>query len=74
MLDSILRSEALFEASEGEMNYAITRLILAWLGSKIQYGDYNAAIGVLECVQMELYARRIRPYEDEKCALNGDVY
>lgn len=58
----------------GEVNYLVTKILLAWLGRSPRYQDYNAAIGVLECIKLELYARRVRPYEDEKCAENGDVY
>lgn len=30
--------------------------------------------GTLECVKMELYARKTRPYEILKCEENGDVW
>jgi len=30
--------------------------------------------GVLRCVELELYRRLAAPYEDLKCAENGDVY
>lgn len=58
----------------GEVNYLVTKILLAWLGSRPRYNDYNAAIGVLECIKLELYSRRVRPYEDEKRMANGDVY
>ena len=58
--------------SLGELNYLITRLLLKTYPQK--YQDFNALIGVLECVKLELYRRLITPYEQEKCDTNGDVY
>ena len=60
--------------SPGEVNYVITNILLAFLTNKPNYSDYNAMIGVLECVKMELYRRKIVEYEDGKIELNGDVY
>lgn len=59
---------------EGELNYAITRLLVAALGDVPRYRDYNAAIGVLECAKLELYRRAASAYEDSKRAEHGDVY
>ncbi len=59
--------------SEGELNYLITRIITIWI-NPINYARYNSAVGILECVKLELYRRRIADYEDEKMAMNGDVY
>lgn len=63
--------------TEGQLNYVLTRIMVAWVdsaGYSPSYADYNAAIGALECAKLELYARRIRPYEDGKRKKNGDVY
>tara|TARA_B110001454_G_C12559953_1_gene367232 strand:+ start:229 stop:549 length:321 start_codon:yes stop_codon:yes gene_type:complete len=57
----------------GTLNYMITRLVHWWLGDNPNYERYNAAIGVLECAKLELYRRKISPYEDEKIKENGDV-
>ena len=56
----------------GHMNYIITRLILET--NPKNYKEFNAIIGVLESVKMELYRRKIAPYEDIKIKENGDVY
>lgn len=56
----------------GELNYVITRLVLSMKPKS--YSDYNALIGVLECVKLELYRRAVAPYEDKKKEENGDVY
>jgi len=59
----------------GELNYAVTMLVLKFLAQgKPSYARYNAAIGALECCKLELYRRLVSPYENAKRAENGDVY
>lgn len=58
----------------GELNFAITRLIQVYLGDGPNYQRYNDALGAIEGAKLELYARKVRPYEDSKIAENGDVY
>ena len=36
--------------------------------------ELNEAIGALECATLELYRRKVAPYEDGKIAENGEVY
>lgn len=66
--------------SAGELNYALTRLVDAYLAraaadeGRIRYAHLNEAIGVIECAKLELYRRVAAPYEDEKAAESGDVY
>jgi hypothetical protein len=64
--------------NDGEMNYAITRLVLHHTthGGELapRYADYEAAIGLLECVKLELYRRAVAPYETHAATKNGDVY
>ena len=66
--------------SAGELNYAITMLVDAYLArcteeaGRLRYAHLNEAIGVLECAKLELYRRVAAPYEDEKIAESGDVY
>jgi len=59
----------------GELNYLFTY----WIGQYIldkdeSYQIYNDVIGALESCKLELYARKIRLYEDKKIEENGDVY
>jgi hypothetical protein len=61
------------DITPGKLNYVITKLITAFVGIP-SYTRYNAAIGVLECVKLELYRRQVVGYEDLKCHENGDVY
>lgn len=60
----------------GELNYRITKQILGFLGARPleNYDTYNEVVGVLECVKLEMYRRRIARYEDKKKKENGDVY
>lgn len=58
----------------GHLNYLITRLVLGWLPTCSKYDDYNAVIGVLESVKLELYRRAVASYEDDKADENGDVF
>ena len=65
--------------SAGEMNYAITTLLLDWMRyyrepEAPRYDDYNEVIGILECVKQEMYRREIAKYETQKCQENGDVF
>lgn len=63
-------------ATVGELNYAITKLVLGYirLQPKWNYELYNGVIGALEAAKQEFYRRVVVPYEDAKIAENGDVY
>ena len=62
-------------ATEGELNYVITRLVDRFLQRYGRgYTTINQLIGVLECAKLELYRRIAAPYEDVKIQENGDVY
>jgi hypothetical protein len=60
----------------GELNYAITRLVDAYLQARgeIRYVHLNEVVGALECAKLELYRRVAAPYEDRKRDETGDVY
>lgn len=59
----------------GDLNFAITKLIVCWLKKeKLSYASINAAMGVLSCAAKELYRRVASGYEDVKRIENGDVY
>jgi len=61
-------------ANAGQLNYTITTLIVQYLGDSPRYQQYNDVMGVLSCIQHELYRKRIASYENKKCKENGDVY
>ena len=59
----------------GELNYALSQQVNRFLcGGSESYARYNAAIGALECLKLELYRRLIAKYEDAKLQENGDVF
>jgi hypothetical protein len=59
--------------NHGTLNYIITRLCHWWLGKTPNYEQFNSVLGVLEAVRLELYRRKIAPYEDSKVYENGDI-
>ena len=60
--------------SAGELNYAITKLILKYLGEDFNYQKINDIVGALEGAKSEFTRRVVGPYEDKKIKENGDVY
>lgn len=61
--------------SAGELNYALTRLIINYLDDKGKsYQTINDCIGALEGCKIEFYRRVVVPYEDKKIKENGDVF
>lgn len=58
----------------GDLNYVITKILLAQVGPEPAYDEINKIIGVLECAKQEFYRRYAAPYEDDKIKKNGDVY
>jgi len=58
----------------GELNYCINKIIVSYIEEKGEnYQTYNDIMGVLACVQHELYRRKVGPYEDVKIEENGDL-
>lgn len=60
-------------ALAGEINYAFTT-ILNKIYDSPRYKDFNEIMGILECVKLEHYRRRVAEYEDMKAAEHGDVF
>lgn len=58
----------------GELNYQITCLIDGYMAGNLDYAAINEVVGALECAKLEVFRRIAAPYEDQKIALNGDVY
>lgn len=58
----------------GELNYLLTVVCHDyWSENGQNYQAFNDIIGALEGCKLELYRRRVAPYEDEKIKENGDV-
>jgi hypothetical protein len=61
--------------TSGELNYMVTQMCRGYIAMKGEgYQTYNDIMGVLEGAKMEMYRRKIAPYEDKKMSENGDVY
>jgi hypothetical protein len=78
-LDSFIERLSNQIGSPGELNYALTRLVVLYLDRghtfhPTSYGDFATVTGVIENVKQELYRRLIAVYEDAKLAQHGDVY
>lgn len=60
--------------AEGNLNYAITKLLRVWYDPNEQgYRAINDSIGLLECIKLEHYNQIAVPYEEQKKNDNGDV-
>ena len=63
------------DITAGELNYKITKELDAFVCHYgIRYEILNAARGAVEGAASEFVRRVVNPYEDKKCAENGDVY
>jgi len=62
-----------YEIPSGDINYVISSIFWKILDMNKKYKTANDLIGVLECIKMELYRRKISNYEDEKIGENGDI-
>lgn len=59
----------------GQLNYAITEVLLAYLEYKGKsYSTLNDIVGALECAKAEFIRRVVNDYENQKMIENGDVY
>ena len=64
-----------FITSPGELNFAITSLIIEYVKNQGKnYQTINDIVGALECAKLEFQRRVINKYEDSKIEENGDVY
>ena len=59
--------------SEGDLNYAISRLVAAKMLANRRYFTIARVTGVLENVSQEFYRRLGIPYENQAIEKNGDV-
>lgn len=58
----------------GQLNYVFTTMAHEYLHLNGEsYQSYNDIIGALEGCKLELYRRKVAPYEDKKIEENGDV-
>lgn len=73
-----LRS-AMSPSSAGELNFAITNLVINYIKTKtdsapLNYALLNEVVGAMQSSKDEFVRRVVGPYEDKCIAKNGDVY
>ncbi len=56
----------------GNLNYTITKLLFT-LYPEPNYQRFNDMVGALECCKLELYRKKVSPYEDLKEQENGPL-
>ena len=64
-------------AGDGDLNYVLTKVALAWLmyhKPPYNYSLRGRALLAFEAAKLEYYRRVMAPYEDRKIEENGDVY
>jgi len=72
---NILASQGAQPVTSGELNYAITMLLIQYWGGGVKnYQCINDIIGALEGAKCEFQRRVVAEFEDSKIAENGDVY
>ena len=74
-LDAVIKAINKFTpANAGQLNYLFTVMAHKYLSQHGKnYQNINDIVGALEGCKLELYRRVASPYEDLKCAENGDV-
>jgi len=62
--------------TSGELAFQLTALSDRYLlnGEGLNFQSISEVLGALEATKLELYRRIVAPYEDQKIAINGDVY
>lgn len=59
----------------GELTYLITVELLEYIQEHgLSSDSISDCLGALRWTELEFYRRLVAPYEDQKCAENGDVY
>lgn len=60
---------------DGNVNYTLTRILMNALEPEDgwRYRNMQRVMGLLACMQQEIYRRVIGPYEDRAIGFNGDV-
>ena len=74
LAESIVEEYPWWADAAGALNYAITCLCLQVMPDQPHYGDLATVVGILETAKLEFYRKLAAPYEDKKCAKNGEVY
>ncbi len=76
-LNEITDAFARVGAGDGDLNYVLTKVAIAWLlyhQPPYNYSLRSAVMKAFTCAGFEWYERVMRPYEDKKREENGEVY
>ena len=62
-------------STPGELTYVLYKVCNDYYknSEKCGFARYAEVLGCLEACKLELYRRRIAPYEDDAIARNGDI-
>jgi hypothetical protein len=76
VFDSEVNYLAAMVEETGDLNYIFSRLVTLYVVDHggLGYANLSATRAALTDASDEFYARVMRPWEDYKCTLNGDVY
>ena len=75
-LDGLIKNvvSELEPLSSGEKNYFLSSVMWGLFNNIHRtYSNANNIIGLLECVKLEFYRRKVAELEDEKMIENGDI-
>lgn len=61
-------------ANVGELTYQLTKCCTNFLDGARAFNKFGEILAALEATKLEFYRRAVAPYEDGKCAENGDVF
>jgi len=72
--EELVEADQVVPSDAGELNYVFTKIAHNyWISCGQNYQAFNDIIGALEGCKLELYRRKVAPYEDKKILENGDV-
>jgi len=73
-LDPALNMLATFVSNGGDLNYCFSMMCKHFIECHGEsYQNYAVCISSLEAAKLELYRRKVAPYEDKKIEENGDI-
>jgi len=73
-IEELVEAFGKLDASDfaGNLNYVVSKLLTSLFPTP-NYRCFNDMVGALECCKLELYRKRIAPYEDLKERENGPI-
>ena len=73
--ERVLLHEGAQAINAGHLNYQLSMIVDEYLFEHgVSYASLNDVMGVLACMQQEIYRRIAAPLENSKIEQNGDVF